>query len=74
MTIALFLVSGILTVFFVISPLLRFQSYCDAKSFEQSYKAFKLRTVQRHYPFLRDLPRWEIEKTYDLDLLYENIR
>lgn len=74
MTSALIILTVTLALAFVILPILRYQSRQDAQAFDLAYRSFKLRTVQRHYRFLRAMAPWEIEKQYDLDLLFHSIR
>jgi len=58
---------------FVVGPAYRFQQAKIQKKAGRAFRLFQLRTVQKHYPHLKNLSLNEIDNAFDVDQLYYSI-
>jgi hypothetical protein len=73
MVFLIFALALIFSIQFVYFPLLRYQEAKNRQAFAETYRAFKMRRVRRHYQFLSHLSPMEIEEDYNLDRAYHTI-
>lgn len=63
----------LLSLYYIVIPVMQYNRYVARREWEEELKYFKLRAVKRYYPALRDLSYSEIQETYNVDAAYDNI-